>query len=98
MAGVTKQDVEYIAQLAQLTLDEEAKERLVGELTNILTYVDKLGELDTSDTPPMMHALQMTNVFREDVTEPSLSREEALENAPEHDGEYFLVPRILDTE
>ncbi len=98
MARVTKEDVEYIANLAQLTLDDESKERLVNELSDILTYMDKLNELDTSDTEPMMHALQMTNVFREDVVEPSLDRDIALSNAPKHDGEFFLVPRILDTE
>lgn len=98
MARVTKEDVEYIANLAQLTLDEESKERLVGELSDILTHVDKLNELDTNEIEPMMHALQMTNVFRDDVVEPSLDRETALNNAPKHDGEYYLAPRILDTE
>ena len=96
MANITREDVEYVAGLAQLTLDEAAKERLVGELNNILSYMDKLNELDTSDIEPMMHALPMTNVFRDDVVGESLSREAALMNAPKTDGEYFLVPRILE--
>jgi aspartyl-tRNA(Asn)/glutamyl-tRNA(Gln) amidotransferase subunit C len=98
MAKITKEDVEYVAGLSQLTLDEDTKQRLVGELNNILSYMDKLNELDTSDIEPMMHAIPMTNVFREDVTRESLPREAALMNAPKTDGEYFLVPRILDTE
>jgi len=95
MSQITKADVEYVAGLAQLDLDDAAKERLVRELGDILTYIEKLNELDTSNVEPMMHAMQLTNVFREDVVEPSLPREEALKNAPNADGEYFLVPQIL---
>jgi aspartyl-tRNA(Asn)/glutamyl-tRNA(Gln) amidotransferase subunit C len=98
MAKITKADVEYVAGLAQLSLDEPAKERLVGELGNILTYMDKLNELDTTNIEPMMHVLQMTNVYREDVVSPGLDRDTALRNAPRTDGAYFLVPRILDTD
>ena len=96
MSKITKQDVEYVAGLAQLRLDEPAKERLVREMGDILAYMDQLNELDTSNVEPMMHAMEMTNVFRQDVVEPSLPREEALMNAPVHDGEYFIVPRILE--
>lgn len=98
MAKITRADVEYVAGLAQLTLDETTKERLVGELGDILGYMDKLNELDTTGIEPTMHVLEMTNVFREDVVTPSLPRDTALMNAPKTDGEYFLVPRILDTE
>ncbi len=96
MSKITKQDVEYVAGLAQLRLDEAAKERLVREMGDILAYMDQLNELDTSNVEPMMHAMEMTNVFRQDVVKPSLPREEALMNAPVHDGEYFIVPRILE--
>lgn len=96
MAKITKADVEYVAGLAQLTLDEAAKERLVEELGAILTYMDKLNELDTSNIEPMMHVLEIKNVMREDEVTPSLGRDAALANAPKTDGEYFLVPRILD--
>ncbi|HRK34218.1 MAG TPA: Asp-tRNA(Asn)/Glu-tRNA(Gln) amidotransferase subunit GatC [Candidatus Hydrogenedentes bacterium] len=96
MARITKTDVEYVAGLAQLTLDEATKEKLVGEMDDILGHMDKLNELNTDGIEPMMHVLEMTNVFREDVVEPSLDREIALMNAPKTDGEYFLVPKILD--
>lgn len=98
MGRVTKKDVEYIAGLAQLSLDKETKERLVREMDEILGYIDKLNELDTSDIEPTMHALEMTNVYRDDAAGESLARDTALMNAPQTDGEYFLVPRILDTE
>ena len=98
MAKITKQDVEYVAALAQLSPDDATKERLVQELGDILGYMDKLNELDTTDVEPTMHAMPMTNVFREDVVRASLPREFALANAPKTDGDYFLVPRILDGE
>ena len=98
MAKITKADVEYVAALAQLSPDDQTKERLVREMGEILAYMDKLNELDTTDIEPTMHALAMTNVFREDIVGVSLSREAALGNAPRTDGEYFLVPRILDVE
>lgn len=97
MSTITIKDVEYVAGLAQLQLDDAAKERLVREMGEILGYMDQLNALDTSKVEPMMHAMALTNVFREDNVGESLSREAALANAPNHDGEYFLVPKILDT-
>ena len=98
MAKITREEVEYVAGLAQLSLDDAAMERLAGEMSEILAYMDKLNELDTSQVQPMMHVLEMTNVLRDDCVGTSLDREEALRNAPKTDGEYFLVPRILDVE
>ncbi len=98
MGKISTKDVEYVAGLAQLALDDAAKERLAREMDEILSYMDKLNELDTANVEPMMHAMEMTNVFREDVVGESLPREIALRDAPQHDGEYFIVPKILDTE
>ena len=98
MSKITEQDVAYVASLAQLRLDDAAVERLVREMGDILTYMDTLNALDTENVEPMMHALAMTNVFREDEVGSSLLREEALKNAPVDDGEYFLTPRILEGE
>lgn len=96
MSKITEKDVEYVANLAQLTLDDALKTRLVGELGNILDYIDKLNELNTDGVEPMMHVQPMTNVFRDDEIAPSLPRESVLERAPKHDGEYILVPQILE--
>ena len=98
MAKITLEDVEHVASLAQLTLDDDAKQRLLKEMGEILAYVDKLNELDTDGIEPMMHVLDISNVYREDVVTGSLDRDAALRNAPKTDGAYFLVPRILDTE
>lgn len=97
MSKITRQDVEYVAGLSQLELDEPTAERLVHEMGNILAYMDKLNELDTSAVEPMMHGMEMTNVFRPDVVGESLPREIALRTAPLQDDEYFLVPKILET-
>ena len=98
MAKITLKDVEYVAGLAQLDLDEAAKQRLQKEMGDILDYMDKLDELDTSDVQPMMHVLNITNVFREDVVGESLDQEAVFKNAPDAQDGYFLVPRILDAE
>ncbi len=97
MSKITKADVEYVAGLAQLQLDDAAKERLVKEMGEILNYMDALNTLNTDNVEPMMHAMEMTNVYREDVVGEPLLRDAALANAPMHDGEYFIVPKILDT-
>ena len=96
MADITKSDVEYVANLARLNLDEPTQERLVKEMGEILTYMDKLNELDTSEVEPMLHVLSISNVYRDDVVSASMTRDDALKNAPKSDGEYFLVPQILE--
>jgi aspartyl-tRNA(Asn)/glutamyl-tRNA(Gln) amidotransferase subunit C len=69
---------------------------MAEEMSRILDYVDKLDELDTSGVPPMSHVLDVTNVFRADDVESRIDREQALEPAPEADGEYFQVPKVVD--
>jgi aspartyl-tRNA(Asn)/glutamyl-tRNA(Gln) amidotransferase subunit C len=98
MSAITKSDVAYVAGLSQLDLDDDAKDRLVDELNSILGYMEKLNELNTDSVEPMMHAMALTNVFREDEVRPSLPRELALRGAPMHDNAYFMVPKILDAE
>jgi len=98
MAELTLKDVEYVATLAQLTLDDAAKARMLEDMGKILGYIEKLNELNTDGVEPMMHVLDLANVYREDVVEPSLNHDLALKNAPNTDGEYFLVPRILDND
>lgn len=98
MADISLADVEYVAGLAQLVLTDDMKARMARDLGDILSYIEKLNELDTEGIEPMMHVLDMRNVFREDVPGQCLTREQALANAPAHDGEYFLVPQILDGE
>jgi aspartyl-tRNA(Asn)/glutamyl-tRNA(Gln) amidotransferase subunit C len=92
---VTPDVVEEIATLARLDLDADRRERLAGDLAQILSYVAMLDELDTTSVEPMAHAVELYNVFRDDQVQPSLPREKALQNAPKQDGEFFLVPAVL---
>lgn len=88
-------DVEKIAGLAKLSLADTEKERLTKELGQILEFVEKLGELDLKDVEATSHAVEVTNVFRSDEVASSSVRDQALEQAPEKDGNLFRVPRII---
>ena len=92
----TRADVEKVALLARLRLEEDEIEPLTAQLGAILGYIERLSEVDTEGIEPMAHAVERTNVLRDDVETPMLPRESALANAPKTDGRYFLVPRILD--
>jgi aspartyl-tRNA(Asn)/glutamyl-tRNA(Gln) amidotransferase subunit C len=87
--------VRHVAKLARLSLDESRLQKLTGQLESILGYIDKLGELDTSNVEPMAHALPVHNVLREDVPQPALPLDKVLANAPESDGPFFKVPKVI---
>ena len=93
---ITMQEVEHVARLARLELNEQEKETMRVQLDSILSYIDKLNELDTLGIEPTSHVLPMTNVYREDEVQPSLSQEEALANAPDRHDLFFRVPKILE--
>jgi aspartyl-tRNA(Asn)/glutamyl-tRNA(Gln) amidotransferase subunit C len=92
---ISRQDVAKVASLARLAVSEADLDRMAGELTKIVGFVSQLNELDTADVQPLAHPLDTQNVFRDDVPVPSLSTAEALQSAPRHDGECFLVPAVL---
>jgi len=96
--SISREEVLHIAKLARLSLSEEEITMYTHQLGDILNYVQKLNELNIDDVEPMKHILDMVNVLREDKDLPSLSREDVLKNAPEHDDEFFKVPRVLRTE
>jgi aspartyl-tRNA(Asn)/glutamyl-tRNA(Gln) amidotransferase subunit C len=93
--SLTRQDVEKVALLARLRLAPDELDALTEQLSKVVGYVEQLGELDTEGAAPMAHAVEVTNVFRDDVVQPSLPREQALASAPHHDGACFLVPAVL---
>lgn len=93
---ITPEQVEHVARLARLAVGQEEKERLVQQLGDILTYIEKLNELDTSRVEPTSHVLPMKNIFREDEIRPSLPREEITGLAPGGTGEFFRVPKIIE--
>ncbi|MBI5740030.1 MAG: Asp-tRNA(Asn)/Glu-tRNA(Gln) amidotransferase subunit GatC [Nitrospirae bacterium] len=89
-------DIEHISLLARLRLTEKEKELFPGQVGDIVEYINKLNELDTSDIKPTAHVLPIKNVFREDVTTASLPGETALGNAPEKEGSFYRVPKIIE--
>jgi aspartyl-tRNA(Asn)/glutamyl-tRNA(Gln) amidotransferase subunit C len=93
---ITKEEVEHVALLARLTFSETEKERFTTQLNSILAYMDKLSQLDTSSVQPTFHAVALDNVFREDEVRPSLPRDFTLRNAPDGDGQFFRVPKIIE--
>ena len=93
---LTPEEVEHVALLARLRLSDEERERFTTQLNSILEHFEQLQELDTSGVEPMSHAVAVSNVFREDEEEGSLTREEALQNAPDVARECFRVPRVIE--
>lgn len=95
MATLTRADVEHVAHLARLGLGEEELARLEGQLNHILDQYASLAELDTDAIPPTAQVIELENILREDVAVASLPVEAVLANAPQRDGDFFVVPAIL---
>jgi aspartyl-tRNA(Asn)/glutamyl-tRNA(Gln) amidotransferase subunit C len=106
---VTDKDVQYVAELANLELTDDERGRMLRDLNSILDYVDRLNQLDTSGVPPMAQVMQgfegsdsagqLSSAMRDDKLyglPPSLPHAEALANAPESDGTFFLVPKVIE--
>ena len=93
--ALTREEVLRVAQLARLSLGPEEVELFTQQLNDILTYIEKLQELDTAGVPPLGHVAPVFNVFREDGVKESLPRDAGLENAPAREEGNFVVPRII---
>jgi len=93
--GVTRQDIEKVALLSRLQLTEAELATMSEQLAQIVAYVDHLSQVNTEGVEPMAHAIERQNVFRADQVAASLPRDEALANAPHHDGKGYLVPAVL---
>lgn len=91
-----KISINQVARLARLSLSEDEKNMFGLQLENILSYVDTLNGLDTTQVEPTSHVITISNVVREDVPARSLSREEALLNAPDGTSEFYRVPKIIE--
>jgi len=97
MAGnIDEAAVRHISHLARLNPTDEEVQLFSGQLSAILEYMDQLNEVDTTDVPPTAHALPVHNVFREDEPGVTLDPDQALSNAPQRDGDFFAVPKVLD--
>ncbi|MET0637193.1 MAG: Asp-tRNA(Asn)/Glu-tRNA(Gln) amidotransferase subunit GatC [Chitinophagaceae bacterium] len=92
---ITDGMVDKLAHLARLTFDEAGKQQIRSDLQRMIHFVEKLNELDLEGVEPMMHMTREVNVLREDEIRGSITREEALRNAPVHDDQFFKVPKVL---
>jgi len=88
--------VDKIAELAKLEFDATTKEGIKKDMTNILSFVEKLSEVDTSDVEPLVYMTAESNRLRPDVVQSEITQKEALKNAPEKDSDYFKVPKVLE--
>lgn len=96
MAGskISLEDVRHVAKLSRLGLSDEQLERMAGELDTIIDSIGKISDLDLADVPPTTHALEVVNVFGDDVPHASLTTEQALANAPDAEDGCFRVPSM----
>ena len=94
--NIDKQTLNKIAHLARLEFDEKDSEKLLQEMSNIISFVDKLNEVDTEGVEPLTTMSHEINALREDEVKPHLSHERALKNAPKKDDDYFRVPKVLE--
>jgi len=92
---VTNELVDKLANLARLKFNETEKEEIRNDLEKMIGFVEKLNELDLEGVEPLLHMSDEVNVLREDEVKGSISREEALKNAPLHDEHYFKVPKVI---
>jgi aspartyl-tRNA(Asn)/glutamyl-tRNA(Gln) amidotransferase subunit C len=94
--AIDRTTVEKVAKLARLQLSPEELDRYGKQLGAILDYIAKLEKLDVKGLEPLAHAVHTSNVFREDAPRPSLPRDAALQNAPEKNDDFFIVPKIVE--
>ncbi|MDJ0801246.1 MAG: Asp-tRNA(Asn)/Glu-tRNA(Gln) amidotransferase subunit GatC [Desulfobacterales bacterium] len=93
---ISREEVRHVARLARLALDDQRLDAMADQIGNILEYMETLNRVDTSDVEPTRHAVSAaTTPVREDTARAHLTRDKALANAPQKDGESFLVPRVI---
>ena len=93
---IDENEVRKVAKLSRLDLSEKEISEFTGQLSAIIEYVEKMNELDTENVEPLAHCLGVSDCFREDIAKESLGTEKTLSNAPQQDGQFFIVPKVLD--
>jgi len=95
---LSREEVAHLAHLARMAVSDEELDLFAGQLDVILTSIARISDVAAADIPPTSHSVPLTNVLRDDVVVPCLTREEALAGAPDTAEDRFRVPRILDEE
>ena len=93
---IDKETLEKIAHLARLEFDEKDAGKMMQDMTNMVNFVEKLNEVDTTGVEPLTTMSHEINALREDEVKPHLPHQEALKNAPKKDADYFRVPKVLE--
>ena len=93
---IDEETVDKIAHLARLDIKPGEKQAMIDDMNKILGFMDKLNEVDTTCIEPLVYMTDAVNVFRDDVVKQEITHEEALQNAPKHDNDYFLVAKVID--
>lgn len=93
---IDSKTVDKLAELAKLEFDEASKEEIIKDLNRIVTFVEKLNEMDTSNVEPLVYLTEDTNVMRNDTVKQEITQQEALKNAPKRDSDYIKVPKVID--
>lgn len=95
---IDRQEVKKVANLARLNISDAEEEAFTTQLNSILDYFERLSELDTTDVPPTTRAIETSNITRPDKLTPFPAKEELLKAAPEQQGDFFRVPKILSSD
>ncbi len=93
---ITEEVIDHIAHLSRLRFEGEAKKEIQSDLNKIIGFMGKLSEIPTDNVAPLIFMNEEINVLREDVSEVTVSHEQALRNAPKKDSDYFRIPKVLD--
>ena len=93
---ISRDTVLHVAELSRLEFKDEELDRFTRQLENILGYIDLLSKLDTSDVKPTYHVLELSTPLRKDIVNPWLNLEEAMENAPLREDEFYAVPKVIE--
>ena len=95
--NIDKEALQKIAHLARLEMPESAEKEMMDSLNSVLTWMEELNEINTDNVKPLTHMSLEINALREDKVIPNISREQGLKNAPKHNGEYFMVPKVMES-
>ncbi|MBK7181895.1 MAG: Asp-tRNA(Asn)/Glu-tRNA(Gln) amidotransferase subunit GatC [Bacteroidetes bacterium] len=93
---IDTETVDKIAHLARLEFENESKAQIINDMNNMLSFIEKLNELDTTNVEPLIYMSNEVNVLREDDVRHDISQQEALKNAPKKDSDYFKVPKVIE--
>ncbi len=93
---IDTETVDKIAHLARLEFKNESKAQIINDMNNMLSFIEKLNELDTTNVEPLIYMSNEVNVLREDDVRHDISQQEALKNAPKKDSDYFKVPKVIE--